>query len=288
MAVGQVETPHPSEGAVSVIFPQLGMLTAIRVQISAENASANTGDFALPQRGDWGLITFHQNDPRSARWTATLQDAFTNAAPLELFTDDPDLRASFERTGRDRYRHGNGDLETQHPDSSLWRVTHGSGDPAKVTQRMVGIVEGEARTRRRVKPKRKTADRLQLYFKQSDRLLFHLDDEGNVRINLTVPDEPDPKLRYEVKAQKDGTVSVQNRAETKLELLPSGEAAVTLKNGAELRLNADGSIQAKPAPGKPLLLGAGADHRPVIRAGDLATPPGTPLVATTATVLASS
>ncbi|PIG96871.1 hypothetical protein [Deinococcus sp. UR1] len=284
VALGQVEAIHPSEFAVSVVFPNLGMLTGIRVPVAPAGASREAGRFELPQRGDWGVVLFMQNDVRSARWVHTLADSAWHAAPLELLTADPDLRAAFERTGRDSYRHGNGDVEVQHPDGSLFRVTHAGGH-ADRTDRQVGITEGAARTRKRIKPTRKTAKRMHVYFEQKDRLTAHLDDEGNLRVTMIVPDEPPRKLRYKVEALKDGTVRVENRPESKLEMLPSGEVKVSLKNGAQLQFTEAGDVIVQPAPGKNIKLGAGPAYFPVLLDGDLS--PSGPVKATGITVLAS-
>lgn len=285
LALGQVEAVHPADFAVSVVFPSLAMLTGIRVPVSAEAASRETGEFHLPQRGDWGLVVFYQNDARSARWVKTFPDAKHHAAPLELLTADPDLHARFERTGRDTYRHGNGNLEVQHPDGSLFRITH-EGSPTERTQRKVSVPQGAQRTPQRVAPTTRDAARPHVYFEQKDRLTAHLDDEGNLRVTMTVPEEPPRKLRYKVEALKDGTVRVENRPESKLEMLPTGEVKVSLKNGALLHFTELGDVIVKAAPGQRVLLGAGPDYRPVTRAGDPVA--GGLATATTMSVLASS
>ncbi|ABW35074.1 hypothetical protein Dgeo_3033 (plasmid) [Deinococcus geothermalis DSM 11300] len=260
VALGQVEAAHPAEYAVSVVFPNLGMLTGIRVPVAAAQASRQHGQFALPQRGDWGIVVFYQNDPRSARWLCTLTDAFWHAAPLELLTDDPDLQARFERSGRDTYRHGNGDLEVQHPDGSLFRLTHGSGDPQKRTRRKIGITEGAARTPKRVDPDAPEADPLQLYFEQKNGVKVHLDERGTLKITL--------EGAYTVEATREKQVAVSNGAGASVRLLPSGDVAIS------------------PGAGGKLLLGGPGDMRPVARQGDM-TQFGGPIITAASNTLAS-
>lgn len=266
IALGQVEAVHPSEYAVSVVFPNLGMLTGIRVPVAAGQASRQHGSFALPQRGDWGIVAFFQNDPRSARWLTTLTDAFWHAAPLELLTEDPDLRASFERCGRDTYRHGNGDVEVQFPDGSLLRLTH-DGEYDGRTQRQVGVTEGAARTPKRVDPdpppERAPA---QVYFEQKNGLRLHVNAEGTLKIEL--------EGSYLVRAQKGGQVELSNVHGAALELDGAGD--VLLKNGSGAHLSLTGDTATLKAgtvvTDGPTKLGSPGAARPVARLGDTVSP----------------
>lgn len=279
IALGQVQAIHPAEYAVSVTFPNLGMLSGIRVPLAAAHASRETGRFEMPQRGDWVLIGFYQDDVRSARVLGTLTDAFWNAAPLELLQADPDLCANFERSGRDTYRHGNGDIEVQHPDGSLFRLTHGGGAHDQRTERQVSVTEGEGRTPKRQAPARHTKGRVQVYFEQKDKFTLHIDQDGNL--------DADMQGKYRVQGRAEGDLTLSNAAGVSLALKNEGEAYLKLKNGATLTLHSDGSVSVKPAAGMPIKLGAGPVYRPVIRELDLGVPPGMPLKATTLTVLAS-
>lgn len=242
VAIGQVDTVHPGEYAVSVVFPNLGMLTGIRVPVSAPDASRQTGEFHLPQRGDWGMVVFYQNDARSARWVMTIPDAFWHAPPLELLTDDPDLHAAFERSGRDTYRHGRGDIETQHPDGSLTRITHGP-DFKKRTKRKVGITEGDARTPKRIDPEKVEQPPLHLYFEHVTGAKVHLDDQGSV--------------------------TCQSSGESTLTLDKAGTAKLTSKAGAVIELDAAGNVIIRPGAGGFVKLGRVGDERPVARVGDM-------------------
>ena len=261
LAMGQVQAVYPDEYAVEVVFPNLAYLGGVRVKVMAPGASARAGAFELPERGDWGIVFWYQNDWRSARWHGGLTDAFTNAVPLEAFSSDPDLRASFERSGRETWRHGSGDIEVNHPDGSLFRVTHSDDAPDKRTERKAGKL-GPERAPERITYRKADKKRLQVYFEQKDRTRFSLDREGNAALSLTVPDEPVRKFRYRLELRKDGTVEIENRAHTTVTLAPDGRTSINLTVPEEaprqlryrVDLQKDGTVEIENRPGSTVTL----------------------------------
>ncbi len=272
IAMGQVNAVYPDEYAVEVLFPNLAMLTGVRVPLTGSDVDARSGAFSLPERGNWGLVAFYQNDWRSARWLGTLTDAFTHSIPLEALSQDPDLRARFDRSGRESYRHGAGDLEVQHPDGSLFRITHGPGAFDKRTDRYVGekTEDGEGR---RVRYRKADKKRIQVYFEQQERTRFHLDDEGNAELSLSYPGGT-RALRYRLQLRNDGTVRVENQPGSTVTLASDG--SVTIENStagvsqASIRLTVNGDIVLTPGPAGRVLLGGDAAALPVARVGDQA------------------
>lgn len=239
LALAQVEAVFPDEYAVSVVFKNMAMLTGIRVHVSALHASAETGQFGMPKKGDWGMVVFPQDDPRSGKWLMTLADQIRNAAPLELLSQDPDLQCAFERCGRDRYQHGNGDIEVQYPDGSLFRLTHGS-DYSKKTERQVSYPDGPQRQPKRRKPNKKSASKLHLYFEHAAGTKAHLDDQGTLTVKKSGS--------YELEASKDGHILLKNGA------------------GAMLEIDAGGTIKVQSVG--QVLIGPPGGMKPVARLGD--------------------
>lgn len=139
LAVAQVDTVFPSEGAVSIVFPTLAMVSGMRVRVATPGASDDEGVFKLPQRGDWGLVAFYQNDPRSCVWLASLSDVRWNALPLEILTDDPEAKVTRTPAGAQTVEWGPagaGDTEHTRADGTLLRVTHGKdGSTSNATRR---------------------------------------------------------------------------------------------------------------------------------------------------------
>lgn len=124
LALAQVEAVHPAEYQLSVVFPNYANLVGIRVTVGSPQASAYAGEYALPRRGDWGLVAFWQDDPRTAVWLMNMPDRIWNSIPRENLSEDPQLRARYEWPGIRRLIFGSGDQETILPDGSLFRVTH--------------------------------------------------------------------------------------------------------------------------------------------------------------------
>lgn len=161
LALAQVDAVFPGEGTIAVTFPHLATLSGVRVRVAQPSASARTGTFTLPQRGDFGLVGFYQNDVRSCVWIANLPSVTWNAHPAELWDADPRAQVTYAEGGAQVIRHGNGDVETAHPDGTLIRITHSkdgtvsnAGGRAAVTARKVTEPVGEARvpTRRPYAP----------------------------------------------------------------------------------------------------------------------------------------
>lgn len=153
MALAQVDTVYASEGKVGVTFPTLAMLSGLRVIIAGDGLSARSGEFRLPQRGDFGLVSFYQDDPRSCTWLWNLSDNNWHSAPLEVFETDPLAQVAYARDGSQTIHHGNGDVEVARPDGTVIRLTHSKDGTmgnatgrAAVTPRMVSEPEGQART----------------------------------------------------------------------------------------------------------------------------------------------
>lgn len=255
MALAQVIAIHPEEFAVEVQFPNTSHMSSVRVRVAAGQASATTGSFALPKRGDWGVVAFTQDDIGSARWLSTLTDAITHAAPLENLQADPDLQADFSRSGRDTYHHGNGDIEVQFPDGSLFRLTHSDeGDAAKRTERKVSVSSGPERAPERVPSDAKEGERPIVYFEQKERTKMTLNRDGDLEGDLTIKQGPMPWLRWYFLLHHTGKISLKNRAMSSLELGKEGDIELKTKTGASLKLTKDGEIELKTLAGASLKL----------------------------------
>jgi len=151
LAVAQVEAVYPKQGTLSVSFPGLQNVNGVRVRVAAPiGASARTGTFRLPKRGDWGMVAFYQDDVRSGVWFANLIDHSWHSLPVELHEDDPELSADYARDGTQRLNWANGNQETLYADGSLIRRTH-AGDPHQRTPRLVNEwTDAESRETKRV------------------------------------------------------------------------------------------------------------------------------------------
>jgi hypothetical protein len=148
-ALAQVDTVFPDEGTLSVVFPHLAMLSGIRVKVSGQGLSARTGRFKLPRRGDWGIVAFYQDDPRSCVWLITLPDDVWNALPSEIFKADPLAGVAYGEDGSHEIHYSNGDRETRYGDGTLLRLTHSkdgtpgnAGGRVRLTPRKVTEPQG--------------------------------------------------------------------------------------------------------------------------------------------------
>lgn len=144
-AVAQVDTVYPDEGKIALVFPNLSMLTGIRVKVAFAGASARTGSFGLPKRGDWGLVAFYQDDPRSCVWLIALPDDVWNSLPAEVLKEDPHAQVTYHPSGVQHIRRANGDEEVLRPDGTLMTVTHSGRDKNAKTPRKVTEPEGRER-----------------------------------------------------------------------------------------------------------------------------------------------
>ena len=139
LALAQVDTLYPDEGKVSIVFPTLSMLSGLRVRIAAPNISDNTGTFRLPRRGDWGLVAFFQNDPRTCVWLLSVPDERWNTLPVEILADDPEAAVTYTPGGTAQIEWGEqgaGDFEHGRADGTLFRISHGKdGSLSNATRR---------------------------------------------------------------------------------------------------------------------------------------------------------
>lgn len=128
IALAQVDTVYPDEGRIAIIFPNNAMLSGLRVRIAIPGATADEGTYTLPQRGDWGLVAFYQNDPRSCVWVQSVNDDAWNSWPAEILMADPEAEVTYTAGGVQHIHWGEeGDADTEHqlPDGTMWRITHG-------------------------------------------------------------------------------------------------------------------------------------------------------------------
>ncbi|WP_287417649.1 hypothetical protein [Oceanithermus sp.] len=124
--LAQVVDVHPGEYAVSVVFPHMVALSGkgVRVRVASLAAPAHpeSGQFELPQPGDWGLVAFYADDERSGVWIAALPDRAWNAVPNELMQRDPHARLEQHPSGRYTITEGDGSSETVWPDGTALQV----------------------------------------------------------------------------------------------------------------------------------------------------------------------
>ena len=180
VTVAQIDTVYPEEGRIAIVFPTQAMLSGIKVKLAAEGASARTGLFRPLQRGDWGLVTFYQNDPRACVWLKSLPDDLWHSYPAEIMTEDPLATVEYEHSGVQRIRFSNGDEETLRPDGTLIRITHSVPDiKAKKTPRKVSEPDSDREPQRKdyTPPKLPPAV---LYVEHASGTKFTLDEKGNL------------------------------------------------------------------------------------------------------------
>ncbi len=123
IALAQVEAAHPEDFELDIIFPNYSNLQGIRVPIAAPGGGASRGDYDLPRRGDWGVVVFYLDTPRTAVWLVSLPDALFNTKPKEVFKRDPRARVRYDLPGTQEIHYSNGDHEQLYPDGTLLRVT---------------------------------------------------------------------------------------------------------------------------------------------------------------------
>lgn len=116
---------YPGRMEVDVVFPNLAALNgAIKVKVAPQRwASARSGEFYLPQVGDWVQVKFLQDTERSAFVTGPLADRVWNAEPAEILQADPLAVVTINRDGSRSICYSNGDLEHNFADNSLLRFT---------------------------------------------------------------------------------------------------------------------------------------------------------------------
>ena len=119
----QVIDVHPNEFEVSIIMPHLLSFEGIRVAIGGQRRHPLGGDYQMPEAGDWGLVVFATNDPRSGAWLTALSDRYRHLIPLELLAADPLAALTHHRGGQYAIEHGDGSTEAIWPDGTLVRLT---------------------------------------------------------------------------------------------------------------------------------------------------------------------
>jgi hypothetical protein len=134
--LAQVVEIYTSEYRVGVIFPNLAHVEGLRVSLGGARQHPVAGDFMMPEVGDWGVVAFWTNDPRSGVWLTSVSDRYRHIIPTELLIDDPHAR--LHHTPGDHYtiEHGEGSLESVWPDGTMLRVTTSKdGSTGSVTKR---------------------------------------------------------------------------------------------------------------------------------------------------------
>lgn len=121
--LGQVTDVDPTTYQARVIFPNIAHLEGIKVALGGVRQHPVAGDFALPEPGDWGIVAFWTNDPRSGVWLTSVPDRFRHIVPTELWTEDP--LALLRHTPGDHFTidHGDGSTESLWPDGTMLRIT---------------------------------------------------------------------------------------------------------------------------------------------------------------------
>lgn len=244
LALAQVDTVYASEGKIGVTFPTLAMLSGLRVVIAGDGLNARSGQFELPQRGDFGLVSFYQDDPRSCVWLRNLSDNNWHSAPLEVFEADPLAQVAYARDGSQTIHHGNGDVEMARPDGTVIRLTHAKdGTPgnatlrAAVTPRVVSEPQGQDRVPTRTPYSPPPLAPADLVINHASGTTFRLTADGSVIVRtakghqMSLYDATekarDPEDPLSVTATPDEDAS---RVTSRIELLSEKGHRITLKD----------------------------------------------------------
>lgn len=265
--LAQVIAVHPSEFAVSVVFPNLAMFSAVRVRVAADHASATSGRFELPQQDDWGEVAFYQDSELSGIWMTTYLDRRQHAAPLEILADDPRAQVDYWNNGTQQLAFSSGDFELAFPDGSLLKLTSSDHDPKAKTPRRVSVRDGSRSKREEYEPPKTAPAHLHLHRATAS---------GGVDLDITPEGEYSLVLRaggqeiYSVQGKTDGEVKLSNLTGAELTLQPSGGAALDTRSGAHVHISPIGAVDINAAAGMPVnVAGTGA---PVAHVGSLVGP----------------
>jgi len=114
---------HPETYEVSVALRHMGFFDGIKIALGGRRQHPVAGDFEMPEVGDWGIVAFTSDNPRSGIWLCSRPDKHRNMVPAELLKDDP--KASLVHHPGDQYmvQHGDGSSELVWPDGTFAKVT---------------------------------------------------------------------------------------------------------------------------------------------------------------------
>lgn len=140
--LGQVVDVHPKEYEVSVYLPYLPpslLGKGLRVRLGGRMQQPRAGDYYLPRVGEWGLVAFPLEDPRSGVWLLSLPDRGHHLVPEEILTQDPKAALVHWPGGQWALQEGDGSTELAWPDGTFLQVLRerepGEPRPRKLTRR---------------------------------------------------------------------------------------------------------------------------------------------------------
>lgn len=187
--LAQVTDVHPEEYAVSVYLPYLppGLLgKGLRVRLGGRMQRPNAGDYYLPRVGDWGLVAFPLEDPRSGVWILSLPDRGFHLVPEELLTQDPDAVLTHHPGGQWTVHHGDGSTEAVWPDGTAVQVIR-KDSPRSWLGRLVERFRTRRSSQAWTPPERKPyspppGPTAYLYLTHPSGAEVHLAQDGSVRV----------------------------------------------------------------------------------------------------------
>lgn len=211
IALGQVSELYPETYEVGVWFSSLATMLKVRVAPN-HTSTPEYGDSSLPQKGQWGIVIFYQDDERSAIWEKTLRDSLNNAYQADILMQDPRAVAEVFADLSRRLHTSTGDTEHLFADGTLLRFSSTKdGTKSNTTGRnkktpFTKTIPGEKRTRKRTPLENPSKPPLDI----------HLQHASGATLTLTA----------------DGTVLIQTARGHKLRLYDATEKARSTEDGS--------------------------------------------------------
>lgn len=241
--LAQVVDVHPREYEVSVYLPYLPpalLGQGLRVRLGGRWQQPQAGEFILPRIGDWGIVAFFAEDPRTGIWLTSIPDRAWHIVPEELLQADPKAALAHYPGGQWWVQHGDGSTEVVWPDGTSFQAIRKPGPRGwlgRLVERFRTLRQGKAWTQ----PQRQAytppdGPRTYLYLKHASGAEIHLAQDGSVRIRT-----PSGHMWTldEGEFGSAGTLTWQHVSGHVIRMEPSG---ITITSAGTLTLTASGAV----------------------------------------------